>query len=170
MAVKMAKCKYCGIQFDRNKEPFVEAGARRYAHKSCAEKYLQSFTQEELDYIALEKYIKQLFHINILSAKIKKQIKDFREEYKYTYTGIQKTLYWWFELKNNPIEKANDGIGIVPFVYQDACDYYYRLYLAHTVNNLNNEIQLQPIPPKEIYIDSPRAKKSLPRLFNLDDE
>ena len=26
---RMVKCKYCGIQFNRNAEPFVEVGGRR---------------------------------------------------------------------------------------------------------------------------------------------
>lgn len=34
-ATRMVKCKYCGIQFNRNAEPFVEVGGRRYAHKEC---------------------------------------------------------------------------------------------------------------------------------------
>ena len=54
--------------------------------------------------------------------------KDFKKEYNYSYTGIQKTLYWWYEIKKNDLSKANDGIGIVPFIYKDACDYFYRIY------------------------------------------
>ena len=134
MAVRLVKCKYCNEQFDRNKEPFVEVSNRRYAHKACAEKYQQSTSQEELDYLALEKYIKKLFNKNVLTARIKKQIKDYRQEYGYTYTGMQKTLYWWFEIKKNSIDQANEGIGIVPYVYNDALDYYYSLYLAKVAN------------------------------------
>ena len=93
MAVRLVKCKYCGNQFDRNKEPYVEVSARRYAHKECAEKQRQSISKEELDYMELEKYIKKLFNMNVISAKVRKQIKDYRQTYGYTYTGIQKTLY-----------------------------------------------------------------------------
>ena len=58
MAVRIVKCKYCGIQFDRNAEPAVEVSARRYAHKACADKYQEKASQDELDYAELEKYIK----------------------------------------------------------------------------------------------------------------
>ena len=32
------KCFYCKAVFDRDKEPFVQVSAARYAHKYCAEK------------------------------------------------------------------------------------------------------------------------------------
>ena len=77
MAKHMVICKYCNQKFDTNAEPFVIAGPRRYAHKSCAEKINATIPQEEKDYQALEQYIKLLFNEKTLSAKIKKQIKVF---------------------------------------------------------------------------------------------
>ena len=168
-ATRMVKCKYCGIQFNRNAEPFVEVGGRRYAHKECAEKYQQSISQEERDYMELEKYIKKLFKKNVVSARIKKQIKDFKQEYKYTYSGMQKTLYWWFELKHNSIEKANDGIGIVPFVYNDALNYFYNLYLADIANKAAPERIKKP-EVQEIEIGSPRVYVAPPKLFDFGEE
>lgn len=32
------KCFFCGVTFDRDKEPFVQIGTRRYAHMSCSNK------------------------------------------------------------------------------------------------------------------------------------
>lgn len=169
MAVRLVKCKYCGIQFDRLSEATVEVGGRRYAHKACADKFNQSISQDEKDYLELEKYIKKLFKINTINAKIRKQIKDFREEYQYTYSGMQKTLYWWFEIKKNDLSKANDGIGIIPFVYKDACDYFYRIYLAQIANA---EIASKAIKTEvqEIEIGSPRVYVNSPKLFKFDEE
>lgn len=169
MAKAYVKCKYCGNQFDRNAEPFVEVSPRRYAHKACAEKKDQETPQEEKDYENLEKYIKQIFHTRTVSARIKKQIKDFHQEYQYTYSGIQKTLYWWFELKGGSIEKANNGIGIVPFVYQDALDYFYRLYLAKIANDISPE-QIKKAKVEEIEIGSPRVYINPPKLFKFGKE
>ena len=87
-------CKYCGCRFNRDIEPFVEVGTRRYAHKTCAEKVDEAIPQSEKDYNNLETYIKKLFKINTINAKTKKQIRDFREEYGYSYSGMLKTLYW----------------------------------------------------------------------------
>lgn len=167
MAVRIVKCKYCGIQFDRNAEPAVEVSARRYAHKACADKYQETVSQEELDYAELEKYIKKLFNLQVVNAKIKKQIRDFRQEYNYTYTGMLKTLYWWFEIRKNSIEQAQGGIGIIPFVYDEACQYYYSIYLAEMVNKEVGEYKPEV---KEIVIGSPRVKPNPKKLFNLDEE
>ena len=149
-----AICKYCNIKFNRDKEPYVEAGSRRYAHKACAEKYEAAIPQEEKDYQNLEIYIKQLFKIDNLNIRIRKQIKDFKETYNYTYTGIQKTLYWWYEIKKNSISQANEGLGIVPYVYQDALKYYYNIYIAKLVNDtkITTEHKIE-----EMEIESPRV-------------
>lgn len=94
MAKHMVICKYCGEKFDTNSEPFVTVGARRYAHKTCADKIEAAIPQEEKDYQNLEDYIKKLFNRDKVSVKIKNQIRNFKQEYNYSYTGILKTLYW----------------------------------------------------------------------------
>lgn len=162
-------CVYCKERFDRDKEPFVQVSPRRYAHAECAKIHYVDKSQEEKDYQALEEYIKNLFNEDYVSARIKKQIKEMREEYGYTYSGMLKTLVWWYEIKKNSVEKANEGIGIIPYVYKNACDYYYALYLANIVNS---EFENYQIPVKEIHIQSPRAeKKHKKKLFKfLEDE
>lgn len=166
MPIKKVKCKYCGIEFNRLSEPTVQISERRYAHKECAEKHDAAIPQDEKDYKILEDYIKKIFNINTLGIKIRKQIKDFKEEYKYTYSGMYKTLYWWFDIKKHSIDLANGGIGIVPYVYDEACKYYYSIWLAQ---QLNNEIQNYCPIVKEIEIGSPRTKINEKKLFNLED-
>ena len=157
-------CKYCGIKFNRDTEPAVKVGERRYAHKACAEKVEAAIPQEEKDYMALEQYIKKLFKIDTVNMKIKKQIREFRTEYGYSYTGILKTLYWWYEIKEHTLELANDGIGIVPYIYEDAEKYYYTLYLAQIVNN---NINIYNHKTEEVEIASPRVRTNPIKLFDL---
>lgn len=48
-----------------------------------------------------------------------KQIKEYQEEYGYKLKGIELALRYFYEtLDNKPRE--GDGIGIVPFVYDEA--------------------------------------------------
>lgn len=159
------KCSICGVIFDRDKEPAEATGARRYAHLSCYERMEANKPQEEKDYEALEKYILKLYNKDSLGALITKQIRDFRKNNNYTYTGIQKTLMWWFEIKGNSIDQTNGGIGIVPFVYDDACKYFYSLYLAQ----LTNDSVMQDDEPEiiEIEIAPPQIQRKIPRLFNF---
>ena len=163
----LAKCKYCGVQFDRDREPWVEVSARRYAHKVCHEKATANLSPadlEEQDLKKLENYIMVLFNESFISAKIRKQILDYRKNYGYTYSGILKTLQWWFEIKKHSIENANEGIGIVPYVYKQACDYFYSLYLADIINESFKDYKQEIV---EITIPSPRADKKQKREFQL---
>lgn len=161
-------CKYCTKKFDRDKEPFVQVSARRYAHKKCAENYENNKTQEQKNQEQLEEYIMKLFNEPYINARIQKQLKEYQEQYHYTYSGMLKTLIWWFEVKGNSIEKANGGIGIIPYVYEQACNYYYALYLAKLANEEKDITQFIP-KTKEIVIESPRVYIKPHKLFNMED-
>lgn len=165
MSKHLVKCKICHQQFDANAEPFVYEG-RRYSHKKCVD----NLPQEKKDYEMLLNYIKELFNTSIISVKIKKQIEDFKTEYNYTYSGIFKTLYWWFEIQQQPIDKAHNGIGIVPYVYQDAYNYYYRLYMAQMANDISDIERLSKRQTEEIIIGSPRVRVNFPKLLDFEEE
>jgi hypothetical protein len=123
----IVKCLYCEKKFDRDKMPYIQVG-RRYAHKECSLTAEERKTQEEQDKQDLDNYIIQLLKIDYIDARIRKQIKTYIEEHNYTYSGIKKALIYFYEVKGNSIEKANGGIGIVPFIYKDAFNYYYALW------------------------------------------
>ena len=110
MAAHYVTCVYCKERFNRDTEPTIQISARRYAHKECAEKFHIEKTQEEKDLESLEQYVMKLFDESYVNARIRKQIKDYRQEYNYTYSGMLKTLIFWFEVKGNSIDKANGGI------------------------------------------------------------
>ena len=160
-------CKYCGQRFNRDIEPFVKIGERRYAHKLCSDQVDAAIPQEEKDYAKLEEYIKKLFNIDNLNIKIRKQIMEFHKEYNYTYTGILKTLYWWYEIKDHTTDLANEGIGIVPYIYSDAEKYFYNIYLAKLVND-----QIGTYRPKiqTVEIASPRVRLGKKKTFKIEDE
>lgn len=164
----MVTCIYCKEKFDRDKVPTIQVSARRYAHKECAEKGEASKTQEQKDLEALEKYIMKLFDMPYVNARIRKQLKEYQEQYNYTYSGILKTLVYWYEIKGNSTEKANGGLGIVPYIYEQACQYYYSLYLAKLANE-DKDIEEYKPKVKTVEIYPPEVKTKTIRLFNFDD-
>lgn len=166
MAKLMAKCFYCNEYFDRNAEEFVAVNNRRYAHKKCHELAQADKTQEEKDYEALINYIKKVFGYSAVSAKVSRQITDYRKNYNFTYSGMLKALIWWFEVKKNSVEAANGGIGILPYIYNDAKTYYYGLYLAQQANK-NKQIRVQV---EEVEIAPPQVYVQPPRLFRIGEE
>ena len=171
MAKHLVKCLYCGKTFDTNIEPFVKPNARRYAHKACAEEADKKKTKEEKDLEILEKYIKDLFGTDCISAKIRKQIKDYKENEHYSYSAIYKTLKYWFDVQGNSIEKANGGIGIVPHVIDKAFRYWQTL---SEIQESNKDIKVTDyvLPTVEIHITSPKREpmKHMRKLFTFLDE
>lgn len=162
-------CTVCGKRFDRDKLPFQAVSARRYAHIECFKEQEAKLKKIEQDKQKLEQYIMKLFGEDYVNARVRKQINTFIQEYEYTYSGIHKALTYFFEIKGNSIEKANGGIGIVPYVYKDAYNYYYSIWLA---NQKNEYVKPEDfvIPVREVHIPVPQRKVKQRKLFTFLDE
>ena len=162
-------CSICGKRFDRDKIQAVKSGARRYAHQSCKpDGELVPLPQVDPDLINLMDCIKEIYGDKANYALIKKQIKQYQEENNYSLSGIQKSLIYFYKVKGNSLDKSGGGIGIVPFVYKDAYNYYYSLFVAQSQNE-NKNLQQITSKIKEIIIKPPKIKKKI-RLFNLGED
>ena len=166
MAKHIVKCPICGKSFDRETTAYHQDG-RRYLHIECWARQEASKTQDDKDREALEQYILELFKLNVLTPKIKRQIESFHGEYGYTYTGIKKALIYQFEVKKGDIKQANGGIGIVPYVYEQAREYYYQIWLANTANMGKNLRDYLP-KTKEVVITVPKRQRR--NLFPILEE
>lgn len=164
------KCIICGQPFDRDKVQAVRVGARRYAHQACDPDNtdLEPLAiKEDPELTKLKDYIKQIYGDSCNWAMTNKYINKFVNENGYSYSGILKSLVYFFEVKGNSIEKANGSIGIVPYVYQNAYDYYYSLFLAKQQNQDKNVISMTQ-KTKEITIKPPKIKKKI-KFFNFEE-
>ena len=157
------KCLYCGKQFQREDCEWEQVG-RRYAHKECREKYLQVNGAEEKIY---EK-CKELFGTDYSKARIQRQLKGFYEQ-GYTQQGIYDAIEYWFDIKGEDVSKANKGIGIVPFIYEEAARHSKRVEEMRKAHNqvdimgkfLNAEVE-------EFVIKKPKfSKPKKIKLFEL---
>lgn len=160
-------CKYCKKIFNKQEEEYVQLSNSIYAHVSCSELEAK---REKTDAEKLDDYIMTLFNYDYVPPRAKKQISQFIQEYNYTYSGILRTLVYFYEIKGGDREAAHDGIGIVPFVYQDAYNYYYSLWLA---NQRNEDKNISAYKPKtiEIKITSPEREPLKRKRFSfLDDD
>ncbi len=163
----IVKCAICQKTFDRDKIQAVKHGARRYSHYDCeptGEKV--PLVKKDEDLQKLLEYINTLFKGQQNQAKVNQSIKKFHNEFGYSYSGIQKALYYFYEIKHNSIDKANGGISIVPFVYKDAYNYYYDLFMAQQRNE-NKKPFIERV--REIIIKPPKVEKPV-KLFDLDKE
>ena len=117
----------------------------------------------------LDRYIMKLFKTDYVNQRIRRQINDFIKEYNYSYSGIRKSLAYFYEVKGNPIDKANGGIGIVPYIYQDAYRYYYSLWEAKQKNQSKD---IESYKPQEVVITIPAPQRNVKKrkLFTFLDE
>lgn len=163
------KCPYCGKYFYRDLEEYVQINKTRYAHKACYDRHNAELTQEERDKNVLLNFIKKLFDIQVVPEKINRQIKDYHENKEYTYSGIYKSLVWFYQIKGHSIEKANGGIGIVPYVYEDARNYYAAMWAAQQ-QNISKPIEQWKPTVIEVHIPPPVRKPMKSNKFAFLDE
>lgn len=160
------KCPGCALRFDRSKVECIHY-KNRYWHIDCYNLMINKIAADEKDLKELEEYIKKLFKIEYVSARIRKQIKDMKESYNFTYSGIQKSLIYFYEVRQNSLDKANGGIGIVPYVYEDAKKYFYTIYMAQT-QNISKNIESFVKKGREIKISPPQRVVKSKKLVDLD--
>ena len=172
MAKHIVKCPKCGKSFDTNIEQAVKVSARRYGHATCYPDIKDfvplAVSQEDPDLIKLKEYINQLFGKNANWAQINRQLKIYTTENGYSYSGILKSLVYFYEIKGNSVEKSNYALGIVPFIYQDAYNYYYDLFVTQSKNE-NKDVKEMFSKTKEITIKSPERPIKR-RFFNFLNE
>ena len=113
---RKVKCPECGMLNHKDVAVFHK---KRYYCKICHERVLK----ESQDYKDLVEYICELYKVDVPNGWMFKQIKEFKEKYNYSYRGMKSTLHYFYEIMKNDPEDAL-GIGIIPFVYEEAKQYY----------------------------------------------
>lgn len=166
MAAKkpQVKCPGCGERFFREDEPHVHI-KNRYWHTKCYTQDKKEESKSEQSIQELEKYICKLFGTDFVSPRIRRQITTMISQYNFTHSGILGSLKYWFEVKDGSLEKSNNGIGIVPYIYEDASNYYESIFFAHQANK-----EIKTIDTEEIILKIPSPKRNVKRLklINLE--
>ncbi len=143
---RLVKCPYCLEKFDQDE---AVTHGKRYYHKDC----FDEFSKQKQHRKDLIEYICELHGIKAPTGIMLKQIKEYVDgDYKYKYKGIELALRYFYETLDNKIREG-DGIGIVPYVYEDAKrDYVKRLAIAKSADNLKTE-------ELTVYIDTNQTKR-----------
>lgn len=144
----------------------------KYAHKKCFE---NEENRELTDEEKLNRYIMKLFKSDYVYPKVKRQIKSYIEDYSFTYSGILKALIYYYDVKGNSFDelRSGGGIGIVPYVYQQAYNYYYAIWEAQQrQEKALADFTLDAFIPKviEITIPIPKRQNLKRHLFTFLDE
>lgn len=158
---EMVLCEYCHKPLSRFSDDCVLLREGHYAHKAC-ETIEQK--RELTDKEKLYKYIKEkMYNVDYVPPIIQKQIKSYIAQYNYSYSGMLKALIYGIEIsKKFKVDLSYPTIGFLPYVYQDAYNYYYALWLAEQANNGK---QIKPPEVEQITIKSPLPKKQVKQYF-----
>jgi hypothetical protein len=138
------KCYVCKEEVD--KDTSYKKG-NRYYHILCYEEFEKKKDERK----ELIDYICQLHNLEAPTGLILKQIKDFQEQYNYTLKGMTLTLKYFHETLGNPVREG-DGIGIIPFMYEEAKKYFIlKREVNESLEFLNQQKEAKIIeiePPK----------------------
>ena len=172
MAAHIVKCLYCGKQFDAQEKDrdviWFKPRKNRYAHIECGKQHEANQTQDEKDFDTLYRYVKEQQKDNFDFVKFKKIVEAWKKEYNFTFNGMYYTLIYFYEVKKNSKQKFIDGsLGIIPFCYKDAQNYYYNIYLASQRAGTGS---YDATKSRSVEIEPPIARTKIPKLFNLDME
>lgn len=158
------KCPVCSESFDRDVTPFTEKNGRYY-HNQCLNQQ-----QREADvYKDLIAYICDLRNLKAPTSLMTTQIKKFKEELGFTYSGMKLALYYYHEVLRKPI--INDirvGVGIIEYVYEDARKFFTELHQVQT-HNKELSISNEPVQYKAKFNKGKKINKKkvdLEELFN----
>lgn len=148
---RQVKCPYCEQKLD--KEDSYEY-KKKYYHQSCFKQWEQEKTHRQ----ELLQYICELFRIDVPTGMMLKQIKDFQEDYKYKLKGMELALRYFHETLGNKVQQGS-GIGIIPFVYEDAKNHYIKQQKIS--ESIQNNLESEEIT---VYIDPKKNKRKSKKI------
>lgn len=164
-------CRICKVLIDKKKEiegvDWIMPSAKHYYHKSCYETWKANLLEGEkkdADWISLiYDFLARELKVSYNYFLCNKQIQKFQRENKINPKGIYFTLKYFYQIKHNPWE-GNGGIGIVPYVFKEAKDYW--IQQERKKRGLLKEIEKQAIEQQVIKIKRNNIKRD---KYNLDD-
>jgi len=144
-------CGGCGLKFNRSQED-AEFIKGKWYHFQCA--------KTKNAKIELDAYVCKIFSLKAPGPVNNALLKKYRENYGYTYDGMMKALKFFYEVRKHSSEQAEEKVGIIPYVYQDAQDYYDSIEkrqnkITSSAIKINpNEIKISFIKPETKEVES----------------
>jgi hypothetical protein len=130
MAKETVKCADCGEQVAKVEVCIYK---KQNYHYNC---YLNVLDKEKL-----WSYVCQKFGL-ISPGPANFKLANIYLQQGISYREMYFVLRYFYEIRHNSIDKANNRIGIIPYVLDEARTYY--LNLEKEKNELSNQLKTQP--------------------------
>ena len=135
MAKAIVHCKICKQAFNRLDPKLIEGvdwvkpSNRIYYHKKCYDEYQRSRIDvhanksDEVWFDAMWDLLRKDLKYDFNYHKVRKQWEKYIKD-KMTAKGIYFALKYHYEIKKGDVTKSENGIGIIPHIYEDSRNYW----------------------------------------------
>lgn len=113
---KLSACKTCG-------KPLKPEEKHIHSSKTYCDVCYGKIIKDSDEYKQLIKYICDNYEIDRPTGLMLKQIKEYKEDYQYTYGGMTYTLWYVKEIISKEFITMY-GVAIIKFYYDDAKQYF----------------------------------------------
>lgn len=134
----MVKCPYCEQKLDKDE---AHEYKKRYYHEDC----FNTWKSESEDRNSLIDYIMELYNLDSPTGLMLKQIKEFHEDMKYKYKGMELALRYFHETLGNVVQEGT-GIGIIPYIYEEAKKHYIQKQkVEESIESFNGDVEVKVV-------------------------
>lgn len=118
-------CRLCHKIIEKKDQNIIKRSEKYYYHKECFDNFVNMYTiKTDNEWKDLIFYlIKNLLKKDYNFFQIEKQINKMLNNNNFTVKGIYYSLYWFYIINNNQYNEKY-GIGIVPYIYDQALQYW----------------------------------------------
>ena len=157
-------CRICKEKFDTTTTDYVMPSKNWYYHRKCYEDFgkksvnIESEVEDRLWFDASWRILHKDLRLDINYLKFQSQWKNFIQK-KMTPKGIYFALRYFYIVKKGDGERAEGGIGIVPYIYEDSCKYWIERNRieANIVKKIEDQVR-QAESREKVVIIKPRKK------------
>lgn len=173
----MAECRICKQIIDKEKDDWIMPSKNYYFHRKCYEDWKKSepLVDEQwrsfiYDFISRDLKVPYNYHM------CEAQINKFMKEHKMTMKGIYFTLKYFYGVKKHDWNKGHGGLGIVPYVYNEACSYWVaqEKLTKGIVADIERQMREATDRYKKVVVRKPvpnkKSKVDLSSIAEMEDE
>lgn len=172
----LVKCRVCGEHIDRQKQDdWVMPSKNYFYHKTCYETWAKKKNDVHAEASNKEwqdmlwEYLRKELKMNVDFAKMTNQWNSFLKK-GMTAKGMYFCLKYFYEIKKGDPTKSENGIGIIPYIYEEGKQYWYKRESQQKGICAKIEEQIRQTHKQNTVIVKQKAQRNTRRAnYSLDD-